>query len=182
MATQHKAFEVTCTADAHRNMWTTYADFRLEATRLDVRKLLWRLIAIVVLNAAFYIATQIPIFIWLILISFPLFAIFMRLSYRRARKAQAGILKWLEENPVADEQLSYTATDETIAWTRKGETTTFAWKTTVYHHEKDNVLMLFDGKSNLLFLLSKAVLKQQYESIKTQSRTHTKELLQKTFL
>jgi Ca2+/Na+ antiporter len=175
-------FETALAPDSHRKMWLTYAEFRIKVTRHDIRKMLWRLIAILVLNAVFFAVTRSVIFVWLILLAFPLFAIFMRLSYRRARKAKAGIEKWLEEEKAETQQLKFLANEELIQWKRKDETTSFHWKKCVFSHEEEDVLMVFDGKSKLLFMLSRAVLGLNYNALKELVMTHTRELMSKTIL
>ncbi|MCA6363410.1 MAG: hypothetical protein IM638_10255 [Bacteroidetes bacterium] len=175
-------FEATVEPEMHRKMWLTYAEFRLKATRHDIRKMLWRLIAILVLNAVFFAVMRSVIFVWLILLAFPLFAIFMRLSYRRARKAKAGIEKWLEEESVQSQRLKFMANDELIKWKRKDETTSFNWKECVFSHEEEDVLMVFDGKSKLLFMISRSVCGADYNKLKEMVQKNTKDLLSKSIL
>lgn len=174
--------DVTMTPEAHRKMWKVYADFRITATRLDIRKMLWRLIALLVLNAVFFAVTKIVVFVWLILIAFPLFAIFMRLSYRRARKAKYGIEKWLEEETFVEKKFTYTVNDEEISWGKGKDKVSFDWKKCVYFHEEEGVLMVFDGKSKLLFLLSREVCGAGYAQLKDVVLSHTKEVLSKSII
>ncbi|MCU0433218.1 MAG: hypothetical protein MUC87_07190 [Bacteroidia bacterium] len=175
-------FEATVTPEAHRKMWLAYADFRLKATRLDIRKMLWRLIAILVLNAALFAVTRSLIFVWLILLAFPLFAIFMRLSYRRARKAKYGIEKWLEEEKFETHKLKLSADEEKISWKKNTESTSFKWSECVFSHEEEDVLMVFDGKSKLLFLVSRAVCGVSYNELKELIRKQTKELMSRSVI
>jgi hypothetical protein len=176
------SFDAAVTEAAHRKMWKAYAEFRIKATRHDIRKMLWRLIAILVLNAVFFMVTRSVIFVWLILLAFPLFAIFMRLSYRRARKAKFGIEKWLEEEKFEEQKLTYQLTEEGISWKSGKETTTFTWKDCVYSHDEDCVFMVFDGKSKLLFLISREICGMHYNKVKDAAQAHTKELLSKSIL
>ncbi|MGL5892655.1 MAG: hypothetical protein ACRC3B_22370 [Bacteroidia bacterium] len=176
------SFDATVTPAAHRKMWTAYTEFRIKATRHDVRKMLWRLIAILVLNAAFFAVTRSVIFVWLILVSFPLFAIFMRLSYRRARKAKFGIEKWLEEEKFEEQKLAYLLNDEGISWKNGKESTEFQWKDCVYSHDEDGVFMVFDGKSKLLFLISREICGMHFNKVKETAGNHTKALLSKSIL
>lgn len=183
MSAESFSFDATLSTSAQRKMWMTYADCLVDITRHDVRKLLWRLIAILLLNGLFFIFIRWSIFLILMLIAFPLFAIFMRLSYRKARRNRQALLDWLEQQEIGEEHFSYAVNDQFISW--KKETAPlqqFSWKDCAFYHEKEDVLMLFDKQSKLLFLLSRMSLGMHYNSILPIVKQKSKPLLSKSLL
>jgi hypothetical protein len=180
MTAEKIPFDAQVSATAQQNMWKTYAEFIVDSTRHDVRKMLWRLIAILVLNGLFFFFTQLVVFLTLMLLAFPLLAIFMRLSYRKARLKKQALLNWLEKQTFHDEIFLYNITSTEFCWQKKGnERNQLNWQNCAFYHEMNDVLMVFDKQSKLLFLVSRMGIGMYYNKLIETVKAKSKPLLQK---